>query len=87
MEFLVKTMSPAMLIMMLQLILIRLGNWFKNKDADNVGADDAAGNVLLVAAPAIAAFDAGDENAKRKALKSIRDSIDGYLALPQTPKS
>jgi len=68
-----------MILMFLPMLLIKLGNWFKNKDADAVGSDDAFGNVLIAAAPAVEAFESGNENAKRKALKAIRDTIDNYL--------
>lgn len=79
MEFLLKGLSPQMLLMFLPMILIQIGNFFKNKDANNVGSDDAFGNVLIAAAPAVEAFSSGNENAKRKALKAVRDTIDSYL--------
>jgi hypothetical protein len=59
--------------------LTKLGVFLKNKDANTIGADDAMGDVCIALAPAIAAIEGSNENAKRKALKVARDTIDGYL--------
>lgn len=79
MEFFIKTLSPKLLLGLLPMILLKLGNYFKNKDSNTTGPDDAFGNVLIAAAPAFAAADDGDDNALRKALKVVRDTIDNYL--------
>ena len=52
----------------------------KNKDTNNTGSDDMAGNLLTVGAQALASYSAGDEKGFRGALKTIRDSIDAFLA-------
>lgn len=85
MEFILKSLSPQLLLMFLPMLLIKLGNWFKGKDADNVGSDDAFGNVLIAAAPAVEAFESGSENAKRKALTAVRDTINNYLNATPSP--
>lgn len=79
MEFILKAFGPTALLALLPMILIKVGNYFKNKDADNVGPDDAFGNVCLAAAPAFAAATDGDGKALKKALRLVRDTIDGYL--------
>ena len=60
-------------------LLIKLGNFLKDKDANDTGTDDAFGNVCIAMAPAIASLETNSDNAKRKALKVVRDTIDGYL--------
>lgn len=79
MEFILKTLSPKVLLGLLPIILIKTGNWFKGKDANETGGDDAFGNVLIALAPAIGAMDDNNETAVKKALKVVRDTIDGYL--------
>lgn len=79
MDFLLKTLSPKILLSLLPMILIKVGNWFKGKDANDTGADDAFGNVLIALAPALDAVDDGNEKALKKALRIVRDTIDGYL--------
>lgn len=77
MDFLFK--SPALILSFLPMVLIKLGNYFKNKDDNTVGSDDAFGNVLIALAPAIAAIEGNDARALRKALVIVRDTIDNYL--------
>lgn len=79
MDFWLKTLSPKLILGLLPMLLIKAGNFFKNKDANATGPDDAFGNILLAAAPAMQAADDGDDKALRKALKIVRDTIDGYL--------
>ena len=79
MDLLLKSLGPKVLLQFLPLILIKVGNFFKNKDANTTGPDDAFGNILIAAAPAVEAVDEGNEKALRKALKVVRDTIDNYL--------
>lgn len=82
MEQILKSLSPSLLLLLLPSLLIRLGNYYKNKDKNSTGADDAFGNVLIAAAPAVQAAADGNENAVKKALKIVRDVIDNYLNAP-----
>ena len=79
MDFLLKNLSPKLLLSLLPMILIKLGNYFKNKDADSIGRDDVAGNLCHAFAQAFDAYEDGNENAFRKGLKISRDMIDNYL--------
>lgn len=62
--------------------IARLGSYIRGKDANDTGSDDAFGNVLLSLAPAVSSWEDSNENAKRKALKAARDTIDNYLRQP-----
>lgn len=77
-----KFMPVSMLYGVMAMLLMKLGNSMKNKDANNTGSDDAFGNVCIAMAPAVAALEDNNENAKRKALKTVRDTIDNYLNPP-----
>lgn len=79
MDFLLKALPVSALYGVIAMLLIKLGNGLKNKDADSAGADDLAGNVCLALAPAIAALEGSRDPAERKALRVARDAIDGYL--------
>lgn len=79
MDFLLKTLSPKMLLALLPMILIKVGNWFKGKDANTTGADDAFGNVLIALAPAIEAMEDNNETAFKKALKVVYETLGNYL--------
>lgn len=79
MKELIKLMSVAALLTILPIILTKVGIDFKNKDSNATGSDDAFGNVLISLAPAIEAFNTGNENAKRKILITIKTTIDNYL--------
>ena len=68
-----------MLLGLLPMILIKIGNYFKGRDANNSGSDDAFGNVLIALAPAIEAIDGNNETALRKALKVAHKTIGNYL--------
>lgn len=72
-------MPISMLYGVIAMALTKVGHYLKDKDPDNTGSDDAAGNVLLAMAPAIAALEGNNGNATRKALVVVRDTIDGYL--------
>lgn len=52
----------------------------KNKDTNNTGSDDVAGNLLTVGSQALASYSAGDEKGFRKYLKLIADSINNFLS-------
>jgi len=79
MDFLLKTLSPKILLSLLPMILLKVGSWFKNKDANAVGSDDAFGNVLIAMAPVVQALDDGNEISVKKGLKAVRDTINNYL--------
>lgn len=79
MDFLLKQLSPKLLLGLLPMILIKVGNWFKNKDANTTGADDAFGNVLIALAPAVDALDDGNETAFKKALNAVYITLGNYL--------
>jgi len=55
-EFLLKSLSPQLLALVVTIISAKLGNYFKNKDKDRCRPDDAFGNVLIDLLPAIAAI-------------------------------
>lgn len=74
-----KFIPTSMLYGVVAMLLVKLGNVVKSKDANDTGSDDAFGNVLIAMAPAVAALEDNNENAKRKALKATRDTIDNYL--------
>lgn len=74
-----KFIPTSMLYGVVAMLLVKLGNVVKGKDANDTGSDDAFGNVLIAMAPAVAALEDNNENAKRKALKATRDTIDNYL--------
>ncbi len=61
------------------MILVKIGTWFKGKDANDTGSDDVIGNLFIAAAPAVEAATSGNETAFKKGLKVTRDIIDGYL--------
>jgi hypothetical protein len=79
MDFLLKNLSPKLLLGLLPMILVKTGNYFKNKDANETGADDAFGNVLIALAPAVEALDDGNENAFKKALRVVNQTLSNYL--------
>jgi hypothetical protein len=79
MEWILKSLSPKMLIGLLPMLLIKIGNYFKNKDVNLVGADDAFGNVLISLAPAVDALDDGNETAFRKGLEITYKTLGNYL--------
>ncbi|HRJ90080.1 MAG TPA: hypothetical protein PLX39_15490 [Pyrinomonadaceae bacterium] len=72
-------LSPKTLLMFLPAILIKTGNWLRNKDANTTGPDDAFGNVLIAFAPAVSAFETGNENAFKKSLKAVHETLGRYL--------
>lgn len=81
---LLKNLGPKALLGLLPMILLAVGNALKGKDQNNTGADDVAGDICLAAAPAIDAFESGNDTALRKALTAIRSAIDAYLAQPHS---
>lgn len=74
-----KYIPMRMLYGVIAMLLIKLGNSVKDKDDNDTGTDDAFGNVCIAMAPAIAAMEDSNENAKRKALRAVRDTITRYL--------
>jgi hypothetical protein len=82
MESLIKFLPLDALLVLLQLVLVKVGSKLKDKDANSTGKDDAFGNVLIAAAPAVQAFGDKSDNSFKKALKAVRDTIDGYLSEP-----
>lgn len=79
MEHVLKYLPVQMLYGVIAMLLVRLGNYLKGKDANDTGKDDALGNVCIAMAPAVAAFEDSNENTLRKTLKAVRDTIDNYL--------
>jgi len=79
MEFLLKAFGPKTWLALLPSILIMIGNYFKGRDANSTGPDDAAGNLFIALAPAIEGLDTSNENAFKKALRTVRDTITNYL--------
>ena len=91
MEWIIKNLPAPVLIALMPLMLGKIGNWFKNKDKNETGADDVMGNVIHAAIPAVAAFaendGAGQEKVIRKSLKAVADTIYRYLGIepPKVP--
>lgn len=79
MDFILRTLTPKMLLGLLPMILIKIGNYFKGKDKNETGADDAFGNVLIALAPAVDAIDDGNETAVKKALNVVYTTLGNYL--------
>ncbi len=63
----------------LPMVLLTVGTFLRGKDANDTGADDAIGTILVTAAPAIESLQNNNEGGVRKALKATRDAIDAYL--------
>lgn len=85
METLLKLIPGDVLALFLPMIALKVGSWLKNKDTNETGMDDAAGNILIAAAPALAAIGDGQETAFRKALKVLYTTIGNYLGYPPPP--
>lgn len=81
-ELLLKSLPVTAYYSIASMLLTKLGNHLKNKDADDKGKDDVAGKICLAFAPAIVALGDNSENAFRKALTVAREAIDAYLKLP-----
>jgi hypothetical protein len=79
MEFLLKSLSPKLLLGLLPMVLFKVGNYFKGRDADDKGSDDAFGNVLIALAPAVDALDDNNQTAFRKALEITYKTLGNYL--------
>lgn len=79
MDFILKFIPKEMLAMAISMLLMKYGTELKNKDADEKGADDEAGNFMLALAPAILALDSKNENAKRKAYRIARDTLNRMI--------
>lgn len=84
MEWIFSILKGPALYGFVALGLTKLGNYLKNKDADTTGKDDAAGEICIVLAPAVAALEGSNDTAFRKALTVARNAIDNYLKLPPT---
>lgn len=82
----IKFLPVSMLYSVIAMLLIKLGNALKNKDANNTGTDDAFGNVLIAMAPAVAAIEANNDTALRKALLTIYTTIGNYLKIEPGPQ-
>ncbi len=80
-ELVLKGISPQMLLVFLPLLLTKLSNFLRDKDANSTGADDVAAKLILDFIPAIDALTdkTAGENAFKKSLKAIRTTIDNYL--------
>lgn len=82
MEWIIKSLPVSALYSVIALLLVKLGNFLKGKDANDAGPDDVAGSICIALAPAIAALEGNNDNALRKALRVARDTIDSYLKTP-----
>ena len=87
MEWIFNILKGPALYGFISLGLTKLGTFLKNKDANTTGSDDAAGDICIALAPAVAALEGNNDKALRKALTVARDTIDNYLhsAPPKTP--
>lgn len=74
-----KFMSPAALLALLPMILASVGDAMKRKDIDEIGADDAFGNVLIALAPALSAFQSKNDLKFKKALEAVYQTLGNYL--------
>ena len=79
MEFLLKSLSPKLLLGLLPMVLVKVGNYFKGRDVNETGSDDAFGNVLIALAPAVDALDDGNDTAFRKGLEIVHSTLGRYL--------
>ena len=79
MEFILKSLSPQLLLMLLPMLLLRAGAFFKNRDTNQSGSDDAFGNVLTALAPAVAAFEQNNDTAVKKYLRVVYETLGNYL--------
>ena len=79
MEWIIKALPVSALYGVISLLVTKLGISLKNKDANASGADDAAGDILIALAPAVAALEGNNDKALRKALTVVRSTIDNYL--------
>lgn len=60
--------------------MMSVGMALQAKDSNKTGADDAVGQVLVAAAPAVtAAMDGSSGPAVKKAMTAIRDAAQAYL--------
>jgi hypothetical protein len=79
METLLKHIPMAVWLSFAPILMQKLGDWFKSKDTNNTGGDDAFGNVVIAAIPAVAAIGQKDESKTKVALRAVRDTITKYL--------
>lgn len=79
MDFVFQLLKGPALYGFVSLGLTKLGTVLKNKDANDTGTDDVAGNICIALAPAISALDGDNDKALRKALTVARDTINAYL--------
>lgn len=84
-EFILKGLSPQMLLMLLPMLMLKIGTWLKDKDQNETGTDDAAGNIIIAAAPAVAAYAEGNEKSFRKFLTAVHTTIGNYLGFNSPP--
>lgn len=78
-KLILKTLSPQLLALFLPTLLIKVGNWFRDKDTNTTGADDVVAKLLVGAATVVATMDDKDEASFKKALRLVRDTINQYL--------
>jgi hypothetical protein len=82
MEWLIKNLSVGTILLLLPMILLRVGNSFKNKDDNETGNDDALGNVLIAAAPAVESMNSSSDSLKKKSFKALYITLGDYLGYP-----
>lgn len=79
MDWIIKNLPISTLVSFMPFLLMKAGNAFKNKDDNTTGTDDAFGNVLIALAPALEAFNSGNNSAFRKALEVAHKTLGNYL--------
>lgn len=79
-----KYMPQSMIMMAVSVALDKAGRGLKDKDANETGADDAFGNVLLAFAPAMSAYDEKEDKAFKKLLRVAWLTLGTYIG--ETPK-
>lgn len=82
MENLIKYLPLEMILALIQLGLIKAGNKLRDKDDNETGNDDAAGNILIAIAPVIPAMVTGSTSLKKKVMLAAYNSFGNYLGKP-----
>jgi hypothetical protein len=61
--------------------MLSIGQYLQGRDTNRTGADDAVGQILVAAAPAVTAALDGTQGgpAVKRAITSIRDAAQSYL--------
>lgn len=84
---LLKHIPLATWLVFLPVLMGNLASWLKSKDENNTGGDDAFGDIVLAAIPAVENLDPKNESKLVVAVKAVRDSCDAWLKLPRSADS